>query len=301
MDKSPAVLFFAVIFVIALGVLMSIAGGQHGATFVLPITSYSIAVFTFCGVLAFFINWVCYVPAAIYKTEKYYDLVGSITYLSLIATALYFSPEISNRAKLVSLMVVLWALRLGTFLFNRIHKAGSDDRFDEVKVNPLKFLLAWSLQALWVLLTLACALVIITSEKHVAIGGFAITGCLLWLVGFTVEVIADRQKAQFRKKPSNKGKFISTGLWAWSQHPNYFGEILLWLGMSIIAIPIMVGGQWFALISPVFVYLLLTKGSGIPTLQEKADKLWSDDVEYLAYIKRTPVFSLHQAHTITMA
>ena len=86
-------------------------------------------------------------------------------------------------------------------------------------------------------------------------------------------------KNLFRKDPANKEAFITSGLWSWSRHPNYFGEITLWTGIAIMAIPVLSGWQWVCLISPVFVTLLLTKVSGIPLLEKKAREKWGDDPE----------------------
>jgi steroid 5-alpha reductase family enzyme len=102
-------------------------------------------------------------------------------------------------------------------------------------------------------------------------------------------VIADRQKSAFNAKPENKGRFISTGLWSWSRHPNYFGEIVLWIGVAIIALPILRGWQWVTLISPVFIILLLTRISGIPLLERRADQKWGNEAEYQSYKARTSV------------
>jgi steroid 5-alpha reductase family enzyme len=101
--------------------------------------------------------------------------------------------------------------------------------------------------------------------------------------------VADNQKGRFKADPANQGKFISTGLWAKSRHPNYFGEIVLWIGVLLIAVPVLEGWQWVALLSPVFVALLLVKGSGVPLLEAKADKKWGGQPDYEAYKKNTPV------------
>lgn len=292
MDKSPATLVMLTAVIATLGFLISLAGGQNGAVVHLSILEMWVSVFMVCGILAFLINWLCFIPAAIFKTEHYYDIVGSFTSISLIVTALCFSSSVNLRGVIVGLMVVVWALRLGVFLFIRVRKVGRDDRFDQVKINPFKFLLAWTLQAFWVLMSLACALVVITSNHSHPIGFFAIVGFGLWVTGFIIEVVADYQKSQFKKDPANKGKFISNGLWAWSQHPNYFGEIVLWFGIAIASIPVLQGWQWVVLLSPFFVFILLTRGSGIPTLKEKADRLWGNDPDYLNYISRTTLLFL---------
>ena len=141
-------------------------------------------------------------------------------------------------------------------------------------------------------LTTACAVAIITSGNDKSLGIVAYIGIAVWLFGFAIEVISDRQKTAFRKNPENSGKFITTGLWAWSRHPNYFGEIVLWTGIAIIALPILSGGQWITLISPIFIFLLLTRVSGIPMLEAKADKKWGDNADYQSYKNNTPALMM---------
>jgi steroid 5-alpha reductase family enzyme len=185
--------------------------------------------------------------------------------------------------------VAVWAIRLGSFLFGRIRKAGKDDRFDEIKPSFIRFLNVWTIQGLWVTFTMAAALVAITTATRKELDLFAIVGFLVWIFGFAIEVVADSQKSRFSANPDNKGKFIQTGLWSRSRHPNYFGEIMLWVGIAIIALPVLQGWQWFALISPFFVTLLLTRVSGVPLLEKKADKKWGGQEDYESYKKRTPV------------
>jgi steroid 5-alpha reductase family enzyme len=189
-------------------------------------------------------------------------------------------------------LVVIWAGRLGTFLFRRIQAAGKDARFDEIKVSFARFLLAWTLQGLWVTFTLAAALATITTTTRRGIGFLAVIGALIWVFGFTIEVVADAQKSRFRANPENRGRFIHTGLWAWSRHPNYFGEIVLWIGVAVIALPVLRGWQWVTLISPVFVTLLITRISGVPILERRADAKWGGQPDYEAYKADTPVLIL---------
>jgi steroid 5-alpha reductase family enzyme len=229
---------------ILLGLLVALAGSQGGATL------GGIPVFALAVGLAFLIQWLVFIPAFINQTEKFFDLTGSLTYLSVITFALLSSARVDGRALLVYILVVIWAARLGTFLFRRIKKAGKDDRFDDIKPSFIRFLNVWSLQGLWVTFTLAAALVTITTTTRKDIDVFAIIGLLVWVIGFAFEAVSDYQKSRFNANPDNKGKFIDTGLWSRSRHPNYFGEIVLWVGSRhhLLAGParLAVGGADFA-------------------------------------------------------
>ncbi len=265
------------------GTLVILAGSEGSSSV------GSIPVFALCGALAFGINWIAFVPANQAKTERFYDLTGSLTYLTVTVVAILLSDSPDARAIIVAALVTVWAARLGSFLFRRVRRDGRDGRFDDIKTDPLRFFSAWTIQGLWVLLTLACALAIITGDDRKSIGAVAIVGTILWVVGFVIEVIADQQKAVFRKDPANEGRFITTGLWAWSRHPNYLGEITLWTGIAVMALPVLTGWRWVTLISPLFVYLLLTRVSGVPLLEKRAATRWGDDEVFQRYTANTPV------------
>jgi steroid 5-alpha reductase family enzyme len=243
-----------------------------------------------CAGLAFVVNWLAFVPAALFQSDRFYDTTGALTYLTVIAAACAASWPLDPRSAIVAVMVAVWTVRLGSFLFTRIHAAGGTDvRFAKIKVNPPRFLVAWTLQALWVIFTASAALVIITAPEPAPLDGFFWAGAALWVIGFAFEVIADEQKRRFRADPANHGTFITTGLWAWSQHPNYFGDITLWAGILVIAIPQLAGWNWLVVLSPLFVALLLTRVSGINLLDAIAKKRWGDDPAWQAYVARTPV------------
>lgn len=271
------------ILVAIVGLLMSYLVGFDGAKF------WGMPVALLCALLAFLINWLAFIPANVRKTERFYDLVGTMTYVSVIVLACLLSLPLDWRAVLVASMVVVWSTRLGLFLIRRIQQDGKDDRFDEIKQSPSRFFLAWTLQGLWVVLTLLCVMVVITTQAVQPIGGIGVVGVVLWGLGFAIEVIADAQKRAFKKRPENSGEFIQSGLWSISQHPNYFGEITLWFGIAMIALPVLDGWQYLALTAPAFVYLLLTRISGIPMLDKKAELRWGDNPSYQQYKKNTPV------------
>ena len=252
----------------------------------------AIPVFALCVALAFAINWLVWIPASLWRTERFYDLTGSVTFVAVTALALVAAPGPDGEASVwrvtLAAMVVVWAVRLGSFLFIRVRRDGSDGRFDKIKVHPLAFLATWTLQALWVSMTVAAALAAITVADGLG-GVWAMLGVIVWLIGFAIEVVADTQKRRFRADPANAGRFISTGLWSRSRHPNYFGEILLWSGVALMAVPTLSGWRWVVLISPVFVWLLLTRVSGVPLLEARAAARFGDDPAYGAYVKHTPV------------
>jgi len=252
----------------------------------------AIPVFALCVALAFAINWLVWIPASLWRTERFYDLTGSVTFVAVTSLALVAAPGPDGEASvwrvMLAAMVVVWAVRLGSFLFVRVRRDGSDGRFDKIKVHPLAFLATWTLQALWVSMTAAAALAAITVADGLG-GVWAALGVIVWLIGFAIEVVADTQKRRFRADPANAGRFISTGLWSRSRHPNYFGEILLWSGVALMAVPTLSGWRWVVLISPVFVWLLLTRVSGVPLLEARAAARFGDDPAYGAYVKHTPV------------
>lgn len=282
-ERSHAQILTATLFAVAIGAAMSWAGSDGGDRV------GTIPVFALCGALAFAVNWLAFIPAALAQTERYYDLTGGITYITVTLVAVLLSGKLDLRATLVAAMVVIWSLRLATFLFRRISRDGKDSRFDDIKHRPPRFFLAWTIQGLWILLTAAAALAVITGGGREPLGAVGIVGIVVWSVGILIEILADRQKSQFKDNPENEGKFINVGLWAWSRHPNYFGEILLWTGMAIVAVPVLQGWQWATLISPVFVAFLLTRVSGIPLLEDKADARWGGQDDYEEYKRRTPV------------
>jgi steroid 5-alpha reductase family enzyme len=283
MEKNNRIALLSLPIIILIGLLVALAGSQAGHSI------GSIPIFTLCVGLAFLIQWLVFIPSFRLQTEKYFDLTGSITYITVISVAALLSAGLDARSILLWALVVIWAIRLGTFLYNRIHKAGKDDRFDEIKPSFVRFLNVWTIQGLWVTFTMAAALVAITTTNRKEFDVFAIIGLLVWVFGFSIEIIADRQKSRFSANPENKGKFIQTGLWSRSRHPNYFGEIVLWIGIALIALPVLQGWQWVALISPVFVTLLITRVSGVPLLEKKADQKWGGQADYKAYKKSTPV------------
>jgi steroid 5-alpha reductase family enzyme len=246
----------------------------------------------YCAVICIGIQWVAWIPASIGKTERYYDLTGGLTYLTVVGFSLWAGSQSetpSLRELIVSLLVVIWSLRLSSFLYLRIHRTGKDGRFDQLKTSPIRFLVPWTLQGLWVFLTMIVVIVINSQAGSASpLGIWDGIGLSIWILGFGIEAIADNQKTVFNKESNNQGKWIDSGLWSYSRHPNYLGEILLWTGIAFFGISSFTGLERVAWISPIFIYLLLTKVSGTPILDKRALEKWGDDPEYQKYRDKTP-------------
>jgi steroid 5-alpha reductase family enzyme len=280
-----SIIVFLVVTVIAFG--FGMAAGSESVPFA------GTSSFFLCTVLAMVINWLVFLPSSAAKSDKFYDATGAFTYLTVTLAAAWFAwahhGSLDTRGIVLAAMVAVWCVRLGTFLFIRIQsKGGTDSRFEKIKVDPARFLVAWTLQGLWVVLTASAALAAITAETRAPVGVLFWIGLGIWAFGIVFESVADAQKSAFKNDPANKGDFINVGLWRWSRHPNYFGEITLWTGVLIVAIPVLEGLAWLTVISPIFVFLLLTKVSGINLQMKQGLERWGDDPAYRDYLANTP-------------
>ena len=251
------------------------------------VTWMGLPVFGWCMLLAFGVQWIMFAHSWKQQTEHFFDLTGSATYITVILTALLLTGAFDLRSLLIAAVILVWALRLGNFLFNRVRTSGRDARFTSILPSFSVLLMTWTLQGTWVSLTASCALAAIASSTTLPLDTWAAAGLALWAAGFMIEVVADRQKLAFRAELANRNRFITTGLWAWSRHPNYFGEIVLWIGIAVMAAPALNGGQLVTLLSPLFVVVLLTRISGMRMLELQAQKRWGGEPAYVAYRNTT--------------
>ena len=265
-----------------LGVLLALAGSDGGQRLA------GLPLFALCVALAFAIQWLAFVPAYLAQNERFYDLTGSFTFLSLAALALFASDQPDARSALIALLVACWALRLGYFLSARIRRDGFDRRLGRIKKDFAAFLMTWSLQGAWVTVSFAPGLAAISASSRVPADGFLIAGVILWALGFAIEVAADEQKRRFRSQPANAERYITSGLWAWCRHPNYLGEILLWTGIAVAAWPALQGWAQLTVAAPLLIALLLTRISGVRMLEASGQRRWGEDPEYRDYLARTP-------------
>ena len=242
--------------------------------------------------LAYVIHWIAYIPAYVFQTEKFYDLTGSVTYLSVVwfvFLSTYQSISLNFGNLILVLLISIWTIRLGLFLFMRIHKAGEDKRFRTIKTSASQFFMTFTISGLWVTLCSMCALVAISSPEGLVMNALTYVGIILFIIGFGIEIVADNQKTAFRSIEANKDSFITSGLWSKSRHPNYFGEVLLWFAIAVISFSSLEGLQLITLISPVFTYILLVYISGVRMLEDMNDKKWADNEQYKSYKKNTPM------------
>jgi len=255
----------------------------------IKITILNLNSFKFLLITSIFIQLIFFIPSFILKTEKLYDLIGSSTYVIVISLAYLSVENKSITDTILFFFVIIWGIRLGSYLFKRISRDKEDVRFEKAKKKFFWFLQYWMGQALWVSITSCAAVIAILKVDNSDINIYTLIGVTFWLIGFSVEVIADIQKDNFKKINDSSKNFISSGLWALSRHPNYFGEITLWFGIYIISFSSFSGIEYLTIISPLFVYLLLTRMRGINMLEKIADERYGHLSNYLKYKENTPV------------
>jgi len=277
----------AVTFLICYLLAATVSGGT--------IKSDGLSLIMVAMVISFAIHWILFVPSYIFQTEKFYDLTGSLTYVTVLSFVVFIKKTtvhemLDLRSLLIYGCIMIWTVRLGGFLFWRVLKDGHDKRFKTILPSFTQLFMTWTLSAAWVFIQSLSALVALTVISTVEMGLVGWLGLVLWIFGFGFEVLADHQKTKFKADPANDGKFITGGLWDASRHPNYFGEIVLWLGISVMAVPVMSGLQYVSLVSPVFGFLLIYYVSGVRMLEARSDKKWANNAEYQEYKRNTPVF-----------
>jgi steroid 5-alpha reductase family enzyme len=239
-------------------------------------------------VIALALNGAFFAVAAARRTDVVTDLSYSLTF-ALLAVVLPFTGGREPVQLVASLLVVLWAARLGTYLFRRILRMKVDHRFDGMRDKPLRFARFWLLQAITVAVVILPTSYLLDRSDAPGFGAWAIAGTAVWLAGLLVEAAADAQKSAFRARDANRGRFIATGLWRYSRHPNYFGEILVWWGLFVYAVPFLDGAAFAVVVGPVFITLLLLFVSGIPPLERSAEEKYGGDPAYREYKRRTSI------------
>ena len=245
-----------------------------------------IEILTFVLFLIFAIQIVFFALSASFKTDKFTDLSYGLTFVAAVLILFFTKSNQSLVQIITAFLITVWGLRLAGYLFVRILKTKKDTRFDKIRNDPVKFAKFWFLQAIAIFIILLPALIILNTQKTASLS-FFLTGLVIWSAGFIVESIADQQKFVFKSKAENKDKWIPTGLWKYSRHPNYFGEILIWWGIFIIALPYLEGWLILSAVGPLFITCLLLFVTGIPTLEKKYEEKYKNDPDFAEYKLQT--------------
>jgi len=232
------------------------------------------------------LNSTFFLHSYIYKTDIFFDLVGSLSFLSIGVISLLLIPNIDANQILVFFLLLFWSLRLGPFLFIRRLGANNDERLEEFFKSPISLYFLWSMNSLWVFFTSLSMIIIFSSPNENEFGLIQWLGLIVWVTGYVIEVISDSQKTKFNK--FNKGKFINIGLWKYIRHPNYLGEIIIWVGIFIISLNYIHSlTSFLSILSPIFVFLLLRFITGVPQLEARGKEKWGHLDEYNSYKEKT--------------
>jgi steroid 5-alpha reductase family enzyme len=241
-------------------------------------------------IASFAIQALFFAFAAGFKTDKVTDLSYSLSFVLLSLGLLIAGRNYSPVRLLASAFVAIWGLRLGAYLLARIIHIGKDARFDDKRDNFVKFLQFWILQALVVWVVMLPVTVLLSLPDSGGLNTLSLVGGLSWAVGLAIEAASDAQKYAFKKDPANKDRWIDSGLWKYSRHPNYFGETLVWWGIFLFALPSLKGALLFTAAGPVSITLLLLFVTGVPLLEQSAAKRYEGNPDYASYKRRTSLF-----------
>ncbi|CAM9868565.1 unnamed protein product [Chrysoparadoxa australica] len=235
--------------------------------------------------------------AATFKFDKVTDFAGGTNFVVLAVLTLAVGAIAHTRQIIATLLVVVWGLRLSGYLLYRIIKIGKDDRFDDTRDNFLKFLGFWVFQMIWVWTVSLPLTFLNTTKVNPGLTAADIAGVAMFLIGLACEAVADQQKFVFKSDSASRGKWCDKGLWYFSRHPNYFGELLLWWGLftfcSSVFTPASDSGEgswgYATVAGPLFLMLILLFGSGLPLLESSALTKFGGQEAYQSYIKNTSI------------
>lgn len=231
-----------------------------------------------------------FIPAFIFRTDKLTDLAYGLGFF-VVSLLAFRESSMGLVHYLLFGVIILWAIRLGGYLFIRINKIGKDERFDGIRDHFVRFFLFWVIQGIVIWAVLIGSITIFSVRIGDNLGFMGIFGFLISISGIFIEGVADYQKYKFKNEPKNKNKWIDSGLWNYSRHPNYFGEFLVWLGIFFVSLGVLSFDKvLISLISPVLILFILTMFSGIPALERKYDQKYGKDKKYQEYKRNTSAF-----------
>lgn len=232
---------------------------------------------------------VWFIISLVKKRNDVADVAWGLGFILLTWLSFYISDYFDPRSLLVCTLITIWGVRLALHIYSRNKGKSEDYRYLEWRKAWGKwfyirsYFQVYILQGFLLYIIVLPALIINNNSTEI-INYLDIAGVLIWLVGFVFETVGDLQLSKFIKNPINKGKIIQTGLWKYTRHPNYFGEVTQWWGIWIIALNVQNG--LIGIIGPIVITFLILKVSGIPMLEKKMDK----NPEFKNYKKRTSIF-----------
>ena len=232
------------------------------------------------------INLVGFALGYLLQSDKFTDVLYASSFAAVVMTGWYLSSDVGGAKLIVGLLVLIWAIRLGGYLFIRIHKMQSDQRFEQMRPVFWRFLGFWILQIVSIII-IALPVIFLLAKPAAGFSWTVAVGAGIWLIGFVLEAVADWQKFRFKLQAENKDTFIQSGLWRSIRHPNYLGEILVWLGIFVACLPWLEGIEWMAVASPIWIFVLLRYISGIPLLEERANEKYGKLAKYQEYVQKT--------------
>uniref|UniRef100_A0A6T8I2H2 Uncharacterized protein n=1 Tax=Hemiselmis andersenii TaxID=464988 RepID=A0A6T8I2H2_HEMAN len=234
-----------------------------------------------------------FIIAAYFEFDKVTDFAGGTNFVLLAVLGLILPHTYTSRQILITVCIAAWGTRLSGYLLIRVLKTGKDDRFDKLNRGfSWEFAGFWFGQAIWVwVVSLPVTLTNAECAQDTSLGAWDYVGAGCFAVGLVLEAVADQQKFEFKNDEDNRGKFCNVGTWSWSRHPNYFGEMLSWVGVYLIAVGAGLGSFWLLLsaLSPLFVIVLLLFVSGMPILEANAARAHGEKEEYQQYVSETSI------------
>lgn len=237
-------------------------------------------------IITYMSGW--FVVSILLRRNDIVDLAWGPGFLLVALASMYYMNNFSDKVLLVTALVAVWAVRLALHIIPRLRSKTEDFRYRQWRrqwgkwVYVRSFLQIFLLQGLFMLVISNG--VIINAHQSSAFVWYNGLGLVVWVIGFVFETAGDRQLDEFLANPANKGKIMTSGLWRYTRHPNYFGEVAQWWGIFLIVLPSV---YWYpALVSPLTITLLILFVSGIPLLEKK----FADKPGYKEYARRTSVF-----------
>jgi steroid 5-alpha reductase family enzyme len=230
-----------------------------------------------------------FIAARIRGRNDIADVAWGLGFILVAVVSMIAGHVFSLRALLVSTLVLIWGLRLALHIHSRNRGKGEDPRYRKWREEWGKwfvlrsFLQVFMLQGI-LLLLVAVPIIFTNTAPATPLGWLDFLGLAVWLYGFCFEAVGDRQLLKFIRNPANKGTLMTSGLWRYSRHPNYFGEVTLWWGIWLMTLAL--PGGWLTIIGPLTITFLILKVSGIPMLE----KPYEDRADFQEYKLRTSAF-----------